>query len=156
MVTRLATSGSSFAIDVRRSRQLARNDGSGCARAMLDVPATIEEAKIEPATIKPAGDRERTLAVRFTIAPDSGASARRTRSAVIGSAGRPSANPASRKRCVSGQIICDGKLDDTAMKKGELSHGDLEEALRLHGRAGIEGIKAAYLERNGAISVIKH
>ena len=53
------------------------------------------------------------------------------------------------------QIIRDGKLDETAMRKGELSHGDLVEALRLHGCEEIEGIKAAWLERNGGISVIK-
>lgn len=53
------------------------------------------------------------------------------------------------------QIILDGKLDDTAMKKGELSHGDLQEALRLHGCEEIKGIKAAWLERNGGISIIK-
>ncbi len=53
------------------------------------------------------------------------------------------------------QIISDGVLDETAMKKGELSHGDLQEALRLHGLEKIDGVKAAYLERSGAISVIK-
>jgi uncharacterized membrane protein YcaP (DUF421 family) len=53
------------------------------------------------------------------------------------------------------QIISDGVLDEREMKKGELSHGDLQEALRLHGLDEIEGIKAAYLERNGSISVIK-
>jgi uncharacterized membrane protein YcaP (DUF421 family) len=46
-------------------------------------------------------------------------------------------------------------LDEKAMHKGELSHGDLQEALRLHGLEGTEGVKSAYLERNGAISVIK-
>jgi uncharacterized membrane protein YcaP (DUF421 family) len=53
------------------------------------------------------------------------------------------------------QIIRDGKLDEAAMKKGELSHGDLAEALRLHGCEALEGVKDAYLERNGDISVIK-
>ena len=53
------------------------------------------------------------------------------------------------------QIISDGVLDEREMKKGELSHGDLQEALRLHGLEKIDGIKAAYLERNGSISVIK-
>jgi uncharacterized membrane protein YcaP (DUF421 family) len=53
------------------------------------------------------------------------------------------------------QIIRDGKLDETAMRKGELSRRDLEEALRLHGLEGTEGIRSAYLERNGGISVIK-
>lgn len=53
------------------------------------------------------------------------------------------------------QIIRDGVLDERAMRKGELSHGDLHEALRLHGLLGTEGIKAAWLERNGSISVVK-
>ena len=53
------------------------------------------------------------------------------------------------------KIISEGVLDENEMKKGELSHGDLQEALRLHGLEEIEGIKAAYLERNGSISVIK-
>jgi uncharacterized membrane protein YcaP (DUF421 family) len=53
------------------------------------------------------------------------------------------------------QIIRDGEIDEPAMVKGELSHGDLQEALRLHGLEGPEGIKAAWLERNGAISVVK-
>ena len=53
------------------------------------------------------------------------------------------------------QIIRDGKLDEAAMRKGELSHGDVEEALRLHGLKDMERIDSVYLERNGAISVIK-
>ena len=53
------------------------------------------------------------------------------------------------------QIIRDGKLDEKAMRKGELSRGDLEEALRLHGLEGTEGVESAYLERNGAVSIIK-
>ena len=53
------------------------------------------------------------------------------------------------------QIIRDGVLDERAMKRGELSHGDLQEALRLHGLEGMEDIKAAWLERNGGISVVK-
>jgi uncharacterized membrane protein YcaP (DUF421 family) len=53
------------------------------------------------------------------------------------------------------QIIRDGVLDEAAMKKGELSHGDLQEALRLHGHESIDGIKAAYLERSGAISLVE-
>ena len=53
------------------------------------------------------------------------------------------------------QIIRDGELDYEAMRRGQLSQGDLEEALRLHGCETIEGIKAAYLERNGGISIIR-
>ena len=52
-------------------------------------------------------------------------------------------------------IVRDGELDEAAMRKGELSHGDLQEALRLHGLDGPEAVKEAWLERNGAISVIK-
>lgn len=53
------------------------------------------------------------------------------------------------------QIIRDGELLHDAMRKGELSYGDLDEALRLHGCESTEGIKAAWLERNGGISVIR-
>jgi uncharacterized membrane protein YcaP (DUF421 family) len=53
------------------------------------------------------------------------------------------------------QIIRDGKVDEAAMRKAELSTGDLEEALRQHGLQTADSVGAAYLERNGAISVIK-
>lgn len=54
------------------------------------------------------------------------------------------------------KIVSDGEIDHSAMRRGELSYGDLEEALRLHGLEGTDGIKAAYLERNGGISVIRN
>jgi len=53
------------------------------------------------------------------------------------------------------QIVRDGEVDRQAMTKGELSHGDLEEALRLHGLDRPDPVKAAYLERSGAISVVR-
>ena len=53
------------------------------------------------------------------------------------------------------RIIIDGKLNDRAMRQSELSQGDLEEELRLHGLEGPEGVKEAWLERNGSVSVIR-
>jgi uncharacterized membrane protein YcaP (DUF421 family) len=53
------------------------------------------------------------------------------------------------------RLITDGRIDKDAMRRGQLSHGDLDEELRLHGLEGPESVKAAYLERNGSVSVIK-
>lgn len=52
------------------------------------------------------------------------------------------------------QIIRDGKLDSEAMRKAELSEGDLDMALRLQGYENLDQIASGYLERSGDISLI--
>ena len=53
------------------------------------------------------------------------------------------------------QVIRDGKVDESAMRRGALWRGDLDQALRQHGLETTDGVKAAYLERDGSISIIK-
>lgn len=53
------------------------------------------------------------------------------------------------------RLVRDGKMDERALKRARMSEGDFEEALRLHGMADEKSLDAAYLERNGAISVIR-
>ena len=49
----------------------------------------------------------------------------------------------------------DGSLDEEGMQHGHITIHDLEEAMRQHGHeARLEDLEAAYLERNGSISVI--
>jgi uncharacterized membrane protein YcaP (DUF421 family) len=57
-------------------------------------------------------------------------------------------------RCI--QIIKDGVPDETVMKQHDVSDNDLLEDLRLNGNvASVKEVKAAYLERNGQISVVR-
>ncbi|MFL6466386.1 MAG: DUF421 domain-containing protein [Pyrinomonadaceae bacterium] len=48
-----------------------------------------------------------------------------------------------------------GRLDDEGMRRVDITVHDLEEAMRQHGHeANLDNLEAAYLERNGSISVI--
>lgn len=54
------------------------------------------------------------------------------------------------------QVIRDGQLDLDAMRKQDFSEHDLKEDLRLNGNlADWREVKAAFIERNGQISVVK-
>ncbi|APV49052.1 DUF421 domain-containing protein [Betaproteobacteria bacterium GR16-43] len=50
-------------------------------------------------------------------------------------------------------LIHNGKLNRAVMKSAQLTHAELESALRLQGCDGIENCMTAILENNGAISV---
>jgi uncharacterized membrane protein YcaP (DUF421 family) len=53
-------------------------------------------------------------------------------------------------------LVQKGQVDPGALKKFRITHDDLLENLRLNGNvAGTEAVKAATLERNGEVSVIK-
>lgn len=52
-------------------------------------------------------------------------------------------------------LIRDGKLNEHAMHRAQIGEGDVRESLRLQGVAEVEDVAAAYLERNGQISVIR-
>jgi uncharacterized membrane protein YcaP (DUF421 family) len=53
------------------------------------------------------------------------------------------------------QLVDDGEILWKAMRSEGIAQGDLEEVMRLNGfEAEIADIRAAYLERNGEISVI--
>ena len=53
-------------------------------------------------------------------------------------------------------VIQDGQVLEQAMRKNNLTRHDLLEDLRLNGNVEVpEGVKAAYIERNGQISVVK-
>ena len=52
-------------------------------------------------------------------------------------------------------LVQDGKVDWQTVKRVQLGERDLMEQLRLNGVAGPEDVAEAYLERNGAISVIE-
>jgi uncharacterized membrane protein YcaP (DUF421 family) len=51
-------------------------------------------------------------------------------------------------------LIHDGIVDATVMRRAQLSHHELEAALRQAGCVGHNEVKLAMLENNGAISVI--
>jgi uncharacterized membrane protein YcaP (DUF421 family) len=53
------------------------------------------------------------------------------------------------------QIVADGAVDWLRAQRADIGEGDLMEELRLHGVADLEDVRAAYLERNGRISVIR-
>jgi uncharacterized membrane protein YcaP (DUF421 family) len=52
------------------------------------------------------------------------------------------------------QLVEDGRPDRKAMNRHAVSEGELREAMRIKGIARMEDIAAAYLERNGEISVL--
>ena len=52
-------------------------------------------------------------------------------------------------------LVHDGKLFEDVMAKAQLTHHELQGALRQCGCASIEDVKSAVLENNGAISVIQ-
>lgn len=53
------------------------------------------------------------------------------------------------------ELVRDGRLQRDAMRRSSITERDLEEAARQHGLAGIGGIRDAYLERSGGISIVK-
>ena len=53
------------------------------------------------------------------------------------------------------RLIEDGEPDLRAMRKHGIGENDLEEALRDAGLEDASGVRVAYLERNGDISVVK-
>lgn len=53
------------------------------------------------------------------------------------------------------QLVRGGQTDTKALRRSRLSPEDLREAVRLHGNVGdAKEVEAAYLERNGTVSVI--
>jgi uncharacterized membrane protein YcaP (DUF421 family) len=53
------------------------------------------------------------------------------------------------------RLITDGRVDEKALRRHGIGEQDLEEALREAGLEEASGVRAAYLERNGDISVLK-
>ena len=53
------------------------------------------------------------------------------------------------------RLIRNGELDEDVMRRAHIGEGDVRESLRLQGVAEVEHVAAAYLERNGEISVIR-
>lgn len=53
------------------------------------------------------------------------------------------------------RLIEDGRTDHRAMRRHGIGEQDLEEALRQAGLDDPSGVRTAYLERNGDISVLK-
>jgi uncharacterized membrane protein YcaP (DUF421 family) len=53
------------------------------------------------------------------------------------------------------QLIRDAKIDWGNARRVNIGRGDLNEALRLHGIEDIASVRAAFMERNGKISIIK-
>jgi uncharacterized membrane protein YcaP (DUF421 family) len=53
------------------------------------------------------------------------------------------------------RLIKDGRIDEPAMLRAQMGKGDLLENLRLAGTADIAEVQAAYLERNGEVSVVR-
>ncbi len=52
-------------------------------------------------------------------------------------------------------LVHDGKLYEDVMAKAQLTHHELQGALRQAGCASVEEVQSAILENNGAISVIQ-
>lgn len=52
------------------------------------------------------------------------------------------------------RLIRDGIIDEEALGGTDLSGDDLRECLRLNGVTNADAVQAAYLERNGQVSVI--
>jgi len=52
-------------------------------------------------------------------------------------------------------LVHDGKLFEDVMAKAQLTHHELQGALRQAGCASVEEVQSAILENNGAISVIQ-
>lgn len=54
------------------------------------------------------------------------------------------------------RLVVDGQMQREAMVRAGISEDDLREALRMQaGAAALDGIAAAYLERNGSISFVR-
>lgn len=52
-------------------------------------------------------------------------------------------------------LVKSGEIDWRAMRQAQLGARDLAEGLRLNGVSTVDDVSEAYLERNGAISVIR-
>lgn len=52
------------------------------------------------------------------------------------------------------QLILDGLVDQRALRRHAVGQGDLQQALRRAGQTEPSAVRAAFLERNGDISVI--
>lgn len=52
------------------------------------------------------------------------------------------------------RIVADGRMDCAIMRRHGLTEGDVEEAMRTAGIQRFDQVEAAYLERNGKISVV--
>ena len=52
------------------------------------------------------------------------------------------------------RLVSEGEVDEAARKRAGVGRHDLEQALRLAGHADLSTVEAAWLERNGLISVI--
>ncbi len=56
----------------------------------------------------------------------------------------------------SRKLVEDGKVIEKALKKSKVTHAELRQACRENGNVeDVDEIKAAYLERDGTISIIK-
>jgi uncharacterized membrane protein YcaP (DUF421 family) len=53
------------------------------------------------------------------------------------------------------QLIRDARIDWRNARSVNIGEGDLNEALRLHGVGDVAAVRAAFMERNGKISIIK-
>ena len=53
------------------------------------------------------------------------------------------------------RLIDDGELDRQALREAQLGRGDLMENLRASGVTHIDEVEAAFLERNGKVTVIR-
>ena len=53
------------------------------------------------------------------------------------------------------QLVRAGRIDWEMMKRVQLGERDLTEQLRLNGISSLDKVAEAYMERNGAVSVIK-
>jgi len=53
------------------------------------------------------------------------------------------------------RVVYRGRVDWARMEKAQLSGDDLDRALREHGLREVEEVRAAYLEADGRISIIK-
>jgi uncharacterized membrane protein YcaP (DUF421 family) len=72
------------------------------------------------------------------------------------------AHLATRSRTVSwlvkGAVVClvsGGRVDRRRMRRHGLTEGDLEEAMREAGVDSLARVEAAYLERNGKVSIVR-
>lgn len=52
-------------------------------------------------------------------------------------------------------LYCDGKMNESNMRRSLVTENDLMESVRINGYDSLEDIKAAYMERNGMISIIR-
>lgn len=53
------------------------------------------------------------------------------------------------------QLVRDGRMDRSAMRRAGISEGDIAEAMRRSGIDRFDDVGSAFLERNGKISVLR-